>query len=189
MAYSNGHKARTRQRILEAANRLFTSKGYEGTSIDEIMHACGLTRGGFYAHFSSKGQLYRDALIHGDSIDAVLGEYLGTPETVSAKPSPAFAFLAVDVASKTPEVRAAFTDMFTSISEKLLCHLSVNAQSAESCSLSTAALIIGALAVANTTDNPGLKAKLLASCKENAGTLLGVNDRSRLIFFWEPAPN
>jgi TetR/AcrR family transcriptional regulator, transcriptional repressor for nem operon len=187
MAYSIRHKARTRQRILEAANRLFGAKGYEGTSIDEIMRACGLTRGGFYAHFSSKGQLYRDALVHGDSLDAVLGEYLGIAAPASAKLSPAFAFLAVDVASKTPEVRAAFTDAFRSISEKLLCHSSASARSAESCSLSTAALIVGALAVANTTDNPGLKAKLLASCKENAGTLLGGSDRSTPTFFWEPA--
>jgi TetR/AcrR family transcriptional repressor of nem operon len=188
MAYSIGHKARTRQRILEAANRLFAAKGYEGTSIDEIMRACGLTRGGFYAHFSSKGQLYRDALVHGDSVDAVLGEYLGTAQPASATPSPAFAFLAVDLASKTPEVRAAFTDAFTSISEKLLCRSSVSANSAESRSLSTAALIVGALAVANTTDNPGLKAKLLASCRENAGALLGGHDRSKPIFFWEPMP-
>ena len=189
MAYSVGHKARTRQRILEAANRLFAAKGYEGTSIDEIMLACDLTRGGFYAHFLSKGQLYRDALIHADPIDAVLGEYLGTAETASAKLSSAFAFLAVDVGSKTPEVRAAFSDAFTSISEKLLRHSSVSAGSAESCSLSTAALIVGALAVANTTDNPGLKAKLLASCKEKAGTLLRGNDLSKPVFFWEPALN
>jgi TetR/AcrR family transcriptional repressor of nem operon len=189
MAYSIGHKARTRQRILEAANRLFAAKGYEGTSIDEIMRACGLTRGGFYAHFSGKGQLYRDALVHGDSVDAVLGEYLGTAEPASAKRSPAFAFLAVDVGSKTPEVREAFTDAFTSISKKLLCHSSAGPRSAESCSLSTAALIVGALAVAHTTDNPDLRAKLLASCRESAEALLGGNDRSKPIFFWEPAPN
>ena len=189
MAYSIGHKARTRQRILEAANRLFAAKGYEGTPIDEIMHACGLTRGGFYAHFSSKGQLYRDALLHGDSVDAVLDEYVGTAEPPSARLSPEFSFLAIDVASKTPEVRAAYTDAFMSISDKLLCHSCVSAKSAESRRLSTAALIVGALAVANTTDNPSLKAKLLASCKENAGTLLGGNDRSKPVFFWEPMPN
>jgi AcrR family transcriptional regulator len=189
MAYSIGHKARTRQRILEAASQLFAAKGYERTSIDGIMRACGLTRGGFYAHFSSKGQLYRDALIHADSVDAVLGEYLGTEQPASAILSPAFAFLAVGVASRTPEVRAAFADAFTSISEKLLCHSGVSARSAESRSLSTAALIVGALAVADTIDNLGLKAKLLASCKENAGTLLGGNDRPKPIFFWEPAAN
>jgi len=131
-----------------------------------------LTRGGFYAHFSSKGQLYREALVHGDSVDAVLGEYLGTTRPPSAKRLPEFAFLAVDVASKTPEVRAAFTDAFTCISEKLLCHSSA-----------------GALAVANTTDNPGLRAKLLASCRENAAALLGGKDRSKPVFFWEPTPN
>jgi TetR/AcrR family transcriptional repressor of nem operon len=189
MGYSIRHKARTRQRILEAANRLFAEKGYEGTSIDEIMRECGLTRGGFYAHFSSKGQLYRDSLMHGGSVDAVLGEYLGTAVPAGETLSPAFAFLAVDVASRTPEVRAAFTDAFTSISQKLLRHASASAGSAESCSLSTAALIVGALAVANTIDNPDLKAKLLASCRENAGTLLGGSERMMPPLFWEPAPN
>jgi TetR/AcrR family transcriptional repressor of nem operon len=186
MAYSISHKPRTRLRILEAANLLFAAKGFEETSIDEIMRECGLTRGGFYAHFSSKGQLYREAILHGGSVDAVLGEYLGTAEAASAKPSPAFAFLAVDVASKTPEVRAAFTEAFTSISEKLRSRSGASAGSAESCSLSTAALIVGALAVANTTDNPDLKAKLLASCRENAGVLLGGNDRLTPTLFWEP---
>jgi hypothetical protein len=95
--------------------------------------------------------------------------------------------LAVDVASKSPEVRAAFTDVFTSISEKLLRRSSASARTAESCSLSTAALIVGALAVANATDNPGLKLKLLAACKENAAALLGGSDRSTPAFFWEPA--
>jgi TetR/AcrR family transcriptional regulator, transcriptional repressor for nem operon len=186
MAYSIKHKARTRQRILAAANRLFAARGYQGTSIDEIMNECGLTRGGFYAHFSSKGQLYRDALDHGGPVEAVLGEYLGTTEPASPKQSPTFAFLAVDVASKTPEVRAAFTAAFKSISEKLLKHPGASAGSAESCSLSTAALIVGALAVANTTDNPDLKARLLASCRENAGTLLGGSNRLTPTFFWEP---
>jgi hypothetical protein len=101
---------------------------------------------------------------------------------------PEFSFLAIDVASKTPEVRAAYTDAFMSISDKLLSHSNASARATESCSLSTAALIVGALAVAHTTDNPDLRAKLLASCRENAGALLG-NDRSKPIFFWEPAPN
>jgi TetR/AcrR family transcriptional regulator, transcriptional repressor for nem operon len=186
MAYSIRHKASTRQRILEAANRLFAANGYEETSIDEIMQACGLTRGGFYSHFSSKGQLYRDALLHGDSVDAVLGEYLGTARATNAKPAPAFTFLAVDLASKTPEVRAAFSDAFKSISEKLLCHSRASARTTESCSLSTAALIVGALAVAHSTDNADLRTKLLASCVENAGALLSRNYHSDPTFFWEP---
>jgi TetR/AcrR family transcriptional repressor of nem operon len=185
MGYQIRHKARTRQRILEAANRLFAAQGYEGTSIDEIMRACELTRGGFYAHFSSKGQLYRDALVHGDSAEAVLGEYLGSGERASANLSSAFAFLAVDLASKIPEVRAAFTDAFTCISEKLLS--SARTRSTENRGLCTAALIVGALAVANTTDNPALRVKLLAACKENTGILLDGGEQLTANFFWEPA--
>ena len=189
MPYSPGHKPITRQKILQAASRLFAAKGYAGTSIDEIMQACGLTRGGFYAHFSSKAQLYSHACVHGDWVNATLGEYLETGEPVSANLAPASAFLAVDVASKTPEVRAAFTDAFMCIRDKLIQHCGTEAQATESCSLSTAALIVGALAVAHTTDNPSLKQKLLAACRENVRTLLAGRDRSTPTFFWEPAPN
>jgi TetR/AcrR family transcriptional repressor of nem operon len=186
MAYSAKHKASTRTRILEAANRLFAANGYDGTSIDEIMRACGLTRGGFYAHFSCKGQLYRDALLHGDSVDAILSEYLGTGQPPDGRAAPAFTYLAVDLASKSPEVRAAFSDAFQSISEKLLCHSRASARTTESCSLSTAALIVGALAVAHTTDNPDLRTKLLASCVDNAGALLSGSYHANSTFFWEP---
>jgi TetR/AcrR family transcriptional regulator, transcriptional repressor for nem operon len=191
MTYSSGHKPATRQKIVQAANRLFAAKGYEGTSIDEIMRASGLTRGGFYAHFASKGELYREACNHGALLETMLSEYLGTPapSAPSAARPQECAFLTVDIGSKRPEVRAAFTEAFTSISEKLRYCSRASARSIESCSLSTAALIVGALAVARTTDNPGLKQKLIASCKENVGTLLNDSHRSMPAFFWEPTPN
>ncbi len=61
MRYSRGQKDLTRQRILESAARLFATQGYAAISIEEVMRACGLTRGGFYAHFRSKAALYREA--------------------------------------------------------------------------------------------------------------------------------
>jgi TetR/AcrR family transcriptional repressor of nem operon len=188
MAHSPRHKTITRQKILLAAHRLFAANGYEATSIDEIMHACGLTRGGFYAHFSSKGQLYRDALGRGRTIDVVLEEFLDGSESVEVELSSELSFLAIDIASKTREVRSAYTDTFVSMSDKLLKHSRASAQATESCGLSTAALIVGALAVAQTTDNPEFKARLLASCREKAAALLDGNNRSTLSFFWEPAP-
>jgi TetR/AcrR family transcriptional regulator, transcriptional repressor for nem operon len=189
MAYSINHKARTKQRILEAASQLFAAKGYNGTSIEEIMRECGLTRGGFYAHFSSKGQLYRNAIIHSRSADAMFAEYLDGSDLEGSTLSPAFAFLAIDLASKTPDVRAACTEAFTAFSDKLLRNSRASGPCVENCSLSTAALIVGALAVARTTDNPNLRARLLASCREHVGVLLGGNDRSTPTFFWEPTPN
>src|SRR5271167_322715 len=55
-------KAETRQRILEAACRLFRKEGLEGAGIAEIMAEAGLTHGGFYAHFADKTALMAEAL-------------------------------------------------------------------------------------------------------------------------------
>ena len=54
MPYSKAHKNSTREKILESAFKLFAIKGFKGITIDDLMNNCGLTRGAFYAHFSSK---------------------------------------------------------------------------------------------------------------------------------------
>ena len=43
--------------IERAASHLFRERGLEGISVAQIMAAAGLTHGGFYGHFSSKGEL------------------------------------------------------------------------------------------------------------------------------------
>jgi TetR/AcrR family transcriptional repressor of nem operon len=77
MRYRPDHKQRTRQRILDGARRQFAANGYAAVSIDEIMRDCGLTRGGFYAHFQSKAALYREAL--GSDPDAAQQSYAPLP--------------------------------------------------------------------------------------------------------------
>lgn len=46
-----------KERILEVAWKLFFEKGYENTTIDEIIRICGISKGGFYHHFSAKDDL------------------------------------------------------------------------------------------------------------------------------------
>lgn len=46
-----------RTRIVDAAARLFREKGFNGVGVAELMHAAGLTHGGFYNHFASKEEL------------------------------------------------------------------------------------------------------------------------------------
>lgn len=48
----------TRQNIVEKSLRLFCIKGYYNTSINDILEAIGLTKGGFYGHFRSKEALW-----------------------------------------------------------------------------------------------------------------------------------
>src|SRR5262249_22680942 len=49
--------ARTRQRLEDAAWRLFIDRGYFAVSMRDIGAAAGLTKTGAYGHFRSKGQL------------------------------------------------------------------------------------------------------------------------------------
>jgi TetR/AcrR family transcriptional repressor of nem operon len=46
-----------RERILDSAAQLFREKGFDGIGLNDLMHAAGLTRGGFYGHFESKEDL------------------------------------------------------------------------------------------------------------------------------------
>jgi AcrR family transcriptional regulator len=63
MPYSTEHKARTRTRIIESARRLFNRHGFSEVSIDDVMADAGLTRGGFYKHFTAKEDLYQVAVL------------------------------------------------------------------------------------------------------------------------------
>lgn len=51
----------TRLRIVAEAAPLFNQRGYEGCSIQDIMNATGLEKGGIYRHFESKEELAAEA--------------------------------------------------------------------------------------------------------------------------------
>jgi AcrR family transcriptional regulator len=53
---SSGESPKLR-RILEKAARLIFEKGYEGTSMQDIADACGLTKAGLYHHVATKEAL------------------------------------------------------------------------------------------------------------------------------------
>jgi TetR/AcrR family transcriptional repressor of nem operon len=50
----------TRQRILDTAEELVMSKGFAGTSIDDILKKAGLTKGAFFHHFKGKAEMARE---------------------------------------------------------------------------------------------------------------------------------
>lgn len=51
----------TRRDIVEKAAPLFNQKGFEGTSMSDLMLVTGLQKGGIYRHFSSKEELAGEA--------------------------------------------------------------------------------------------------------------------------------
>lgn len=52
-------KESTRERMLDAAKTLVMSKGFAGTSIDDVLKATGVTKGAFFHHFKGKADLAR----------------------------------------------------------------------------------------------------------------------------------
>jgi TetR/AcrR family transcriptional regulator, transcriptional repressor for nem operon len=192
MRYSRQHKDRTRCRIVESAARLFAAGGYAATSIEDIMRDCDLTRGAFYAHFRSKGRLYDEAIGRAAARDPLARDATGRigegswvesmlDEDVEAS---GLGFLAADVVSAEPEVRGAYGRAFLALSERLRTSAGC-APREERSILSAIALVVGARAVAQATDDTALKRKILASCRESASAILESGSRP-LSFFWEP---
>jgi AcrR family transcriptional regulator len=56
----DGRKAQTQARILEAAAGLFTTRGYERTSISLIAAQAGVSRAAIFWHFGSKAGLFEE---------------------------------------------------------------------------------------------------------------------------------
>jgi AcrR family transcriptional regulator len=49
---------RSRERLLEAAAKVFAERGYQAASVDEIAAAAGLSKGAVYWNFDSKDELF-----------------------------------------------------------------------------------------------------------------------------------
>jgi len=73
---------RTRQRIVEAANRLFYHKGYHQTSFSDVVEAANVPRGNIYYYFKTKDQILEAAIRYRlDRISQMLDKWNGDYRT------------------------------------------------------------------------------------------------------------
>lgn len=56
-------KARTRQKVLEAAKRLFMQRGYEGATMRDMAAEAGLSTGALFANFTDKADLFNEVML------------------------------------------------------------------------------------------------------------------------------
>ena len=70
--------AATREKILDIAKSAVLAKGFQATSIDEIIAEAGITKSGFFYHFRDKNELAR-ALVRRfrDQVEAALEDTFG----------------------------------------------------------------------------------------------------------------
>jgi AcrR family transcriptional regulator len=63
-------RGNTRERILEVAETAVLEKGFAATSIEELIAAVGITKGGFFYHFRDKGELAKPKRVSSTSSSA-----------------------------------------------------------------------------------------------------------------------
>lgn len=178
--YAKGEEAR--MRILDAAIASVREKGYAATRVDEVASAAGVTKGGFFHHFSSKeemavaaaerwsevtGQLFQAAPYHlpDDPLDRVLA-YIDFRRDIIGGQTDEFTCFAGTLAQEAhlsaPAIReAARASIFghaeshvTDIEAAMTEHCPDADWSAESLALHIQAVLQGAFIVAKADGGP-----------------------------------
>jgi TetR/AcrR family transcriptional repressor of nem operon len=184
--YGPEHKERTRRRILAEARRLFRRDGYDGVSLDAVMAAAGLTRGGFYKHFPSKAGLFAEATAReGDFVTRlkaregrsrralargaleVVAGYLHPDHRERVGRGCDLASLSVDVARGSRRARRNHTVNLRALIAELERGLDA-AEPPDPRALATVALCVGGLTLARAVDDEDLARALLAACRAEA---------------------
>jgi TetR/AcrR family transcriptional regulator, transcriptional repressor for nem operon len=138
MRYAPEHNEATRERIVEAASRLFRERGIAAVGLAKIMAEAGLTVGTFYTHFKSKEALLREALLrsldarhaeleqalHGADIEILVRAYLSPDHRDAAGTGCPVAALASEVARHPRATRNTFASHSAPTLDALAARLS-----------------------------------------------------------------
>lgn len=190
--YSGEHKRRTRSKILAASDRLLKERGSEASSIDAVMRGAGLTVGGFYAHFDSKGDLERETLLYGleasmermlvplagiaddrEWVRALIRRYLrqaDEPDLTNACP---LTLLLPEVARGGPAFKTAFSERTGALLQRIAHRFPpVAGMTPREVAIAVFASCAGAVAFARTIPAPHARERVLRSTETMLHVLL-----------------
>ena len=186
MPYAPAHKARTRTRILDAARTRFKRHGYDGVGIDTVMADAGLTRGGFYAHFKSKADLFAAVITAPDpdtpkpdlapdtdfsKLDMlrVMAEaYLSEDHRDERSGACPMSGLATDVRRASEDARNAYGALLGQFVSMVAPVLPADDVPAEDRALGVAAAFVGGLTLSRAVGDPVLSARILEAARQAA---------------------
>lgn len=170
-----------RERVLEAATRLFRERGFDGIGVAEVMSEAGLTHGGFYGQFGSKEELAVEACMRAFSktherwsrkIDAegatgfaaIVRSYLSPQHRDDPGAGCTLASLAVDASRRSPAVRRAFGASLAATIELVSRVMPGRLKAARRRrALATMSSLVGALVLARAVDDAALSDEILAA--------------------------
>jgi TetR/AcrR family transcriptional repressor of nem operon len=184
--YPKEQKGETRQRILEAAGKLFREHGYNGIGVDAIMAEAGLTAGGFYAHFQSKEELFAEAIAsafrnRGNSLrsadsnqddaewlkNLIYGYLSRTHRDMIAEGCP-LPSITPDVMRGSEQVRASYEKSVRQFTASIIAHLEPGESSEKERALAIIAQCIGGLMMARAVNDEELSNQLLKASRQAA---------------------
>ena len=185
MRYGPEHKAEIHQKILKDASRRVRAEGITGAAVSAVMRDAGLTHGGFYKHFESKGDLLAESL--GDAFEEIAERLVGAAE--QARPGTAWkaivkAYLSPEhcdhaergcpLAALTPDLARADDAMKAPITRELIKYKTrmlpwmpgARATDKERAFFAIFSTMIGAIAIARILPDQAARARVLAIARD-----------------------
>jgi TetR/AcrR family transcriptional repressor of nem operon len=184
MRYSEDHKEKTRNKVLEAAARAIRAQGPHRVGVAGVMKQAGLTHGGFYAHFESRddlvaaaiGQMFKESrarfmqvtesLPPLEALAAYIDFYLSRSHRDALTSGCAIAALAADVRRVPVEARAGFAQGVANLTERLAERLrTLGRAQPELEASSMLAELVGALSLSRGEPDDERSAAILAASR------------------------
>jgi TetR/AcrR family transcriptional repressor of nem operon len=194
MPYTEEHKQETRKRIIQSARRLFNRNGFADVSIDEIMGAAGLTRGGFYKHFADKDDLYEEAVLEFICADRpepwqaryvdpaargaalsrmIVDAYLSRDHFDDRDGSCPMIALPSDVSRGGAAVKGAFRQVLAMMVDAFAANLGPGEGAPRERALALAAMVVGGMVLARAVDDKVLADEIRDSARTQAVAIAG----------------
>lgn len=182
MGHSRAEKAKSRQRILNAAAVQIREFGLDGLSIAELMKSAKLTHGGFYGHFDSRDQLISEALAKALSeggpesgrpgnangprtLKAMLNTYLSKAHRDDPSIGCAVAALAGEVARSDRRTRKVMTDYLSQYFDNVADL--VESDHPDESAIAIVCTMVGAVALARVARDLSMSDKILRAAQRS----------------------
>ncbi|MBR1130855.1 TetR/AcrR family transcriptional regulator [Bradyrhizobium iriomotense] len=182
MGHSQADKAKSRERILDAAAVQIRELGLDGLSIAELMKSAKLTHGGFYGHFDSRNELISDALAKALSeggpksarlgntngprtLKALLNTYLSKAHRDDRSVGCAVAALAGDVARSDRRTRDVMTSYLSQYFDRVA--QLVEGDHPDESAIAIVCTMVGAVALSRVTRDRPMSDKILRAARQS----------------------
>lgn len=177
--YDAQHKDGTRRRIVERASLRFRRDGVAGAGVAGLMADAGLTHGGFYAHFASKEDLLRAAIVEAfdaamerhrqraasgeDPLEAIVRGYLRPQHRDEPERGCPAAALGPEIARHPDDTRRVFAAKIDQLVDVIAAYVpGRDAAARRRAARSVFALLMGTLQLARVEPDPAAAARILA---------------------------